>query len=137
MDLPVTSFTSPFIGKTVDEIVEIFESKVSAPEDGEGDLMSGTIFVILDEQSKRDNMAKLVQIDEDGIKTARCEFEIAAIYAMAPEMGTMELGEGEEGFGEREVVVSKERYEQLMAEDENMSDDFDEDEEEEEEDDDE
>lgn len=125
MDLPVTSFTSPFIGKSVEEIIEIFDTKVSAPEDGEGDLMAGTIFLILDEQSKRDSMAKLVQVDEDGIKTARCEFEIAAIYAMAPEMGTMDLGEGEEGFGEREVVVSKERYEQLMAEDENMSDEDD------------
>ena len=70
MDLPVSSFTSPFIGKSLDELIDIFDTQVSADENSEHDLMAASVFMILDEQSKQDDCLRVVQMGEEGLRMA-------------------------------------------------------------------
>ncbi|MCJ1435952.1 hypothetical protein MMC27_005328 [Xylographa pallens] len=70
---PIKAFHSPYLGKSVSELVPIFEAMVASREDG---LHADSGFLVLDEQTLTDATACGVSL-LDGVMTMRADFHMA------------------------------------------------------------
>lgn len=81
---PVEPFTSPFLGKTVEEVSSWFDSNITQPE------RTGYMhncFLILDAQSVDDETCIFVCTRDAPLQSLRCDFYLAAQNAVICEMG--------------------------------------------------
>ena len=90
---PMPSFTSPFVGKTFNEINEIFLKHIVPL-----DLLTNRLFIILDEQSIENDSCLIVlggeDFDPDDEMTfLRTDFYVAMNMVSRAEMGVTDLGE--------------------------------------------
>jgi len=109
--LPVAPFKSPFLGKSVDEMVEIFKKTFRPADDDEHALLAASVFVILDERTIKDDNALIVHVRaNDQVTTARCDYDIVSMMSLPPEMGVADLGEALDGYGSGDQVLTLEQY---------------------------
>ena len=115
---PVSAFTSPFLGWTLEDVKTFFKEKVQ-DHNPDGDSHNATsTFIILDERSVTDEMCLIVSMSTDN-GTARSDFYLPVELLNAPEMGSGELNEGmdeEEWMVDGEWTYTLEKWKRFMGE---------------------
>ena len=106
---PTAPFKSDYLGKTVDELVPIFNEMVSNQQGG---THANCVFVVLDSQTLDDETVCGVST-MGGLQTLRADFNMAINILGAAEINLESLDEGAYGgFYERGEVVTLSGWEQ-------------------------
>jgi hypothetical protein len=105
---PAKSFTSPFLGETVQQVSDWFVANIRPIDDG----FTGFSFLVMDSQTVEDNTCLLVcNLLDSEVETVRCDFDVAQSQINSIEFGSEGMRDGyRDLFMDTGEVMTRELY---------------------------
>lgn len=101
---PITSFQSPFVGKSIEDVAR---SLSSTTEDAPSTTIDPNLFAILDEKSRSEDFGLIVQVKNGKVDSVRVHLDTINAELIRVQMITFNIGETKGLVGEDGVFRTK------------------------------